>query len=200
MLFGTVRPFVASLDVVGHELSHGVTEKTAGLIYELQSGALNEAFSDIFGEMVEARARGVNDWLLGSELAKPIRNMKNPGALIIGGLNKPFPSRMSEFLVLPNTDDADRASLWQHHGRRSMQRKTIASDVLCRQSVGARRLRSRRVVQRHRRRRTLRASFEHGVRRRHALWFLRRQRADMVRCRRDQDARLRRVRRDVWRV
>lgn len=111
MLFGDVRPYVASLDVVGHELSHGVTEKTAGLIYELQSGALNEAFSDIFGEMVEARTRGANDWRVGSELSQPIRNMKNPGSLIIGGLNRPYPSKMSEFLQLPNTDDADHGGV-----------------------------------------------------------------------------------------
>lgn len=111
MLFGDVRPFVASLDIVGHELSHGVTEKTAGLIYEFQSGALNEAFSDIFGEMVEARTRGVNDWRVGSELSEPLRNMKNPGSLIIGGLNRPYPSRMSEFLQLPNTDDADHGGV-----------------------------------------------------------------------------------------
>jgi len=58
MVFGNVRRYPAALDVVGHELAHGVTEHTAGLIYEFQPGALNESFSDIFGEMVEARADG----------------------------------------------------------------------------------------------------------------------------------------------
>jgi len=111
MLFGDVRPFAASLDVVGHELSHGITEKTAGLIYERQSGALNESFSDIFGEMVEARTRGVNDWLVGSELAQPLRNLKNPGAILVGGLNRPFPAKMSEFIQLPNTDDGDHGGV-----------------------------------------------------------------------------------------
>ncbi len=111
MLFGDVRPFAASLDVVAHELSHGVTERSAALIYELQSGALNESFSDIFGEMVEARTRGQNDWLVGSELQKPLRNFKNPGSILIGGLNRPFPSKMSEFIPLPNTDDADHGGV-----------------------------------------------------------------------------------------
>lgn len=111
MLFGEVKPFAGSLDVVGHELSHGVTEKTANLVYALQPGALNEAFSDIFGEMVEARARGQNDWLMGSELNGAFRNMKNPGALTIAGLNRPYPSKMSEFIELPNSDDADHGGV-----------------------------------------------------------------------------------------
>ena len=48
----TINPLVA-LDVAGHEMSHGVTSRTAGLIYEGESGGLNEATSDIFGTMVE---------------------------------------------------------------------------------------------------------------------------------------------------
>lgn len=111
MIFGDAKPFAASLDVVGHELSHGITEKTAGLIYQDQSGALNEAFSDIFGEMVEARSRGVNDWLMGSELGGAFRNMKNPGALQIAGLDRPFPSKMSDFINLPNTDQTDHGGV-----------------------------------------------------------------------------------------
>jgi bacillolysin len=111
MFFGTVRRFAAALDIVGHELTHGVTENSAGLIYENQSGALNEAFSDIFGEMVEARALGQNDWLVGSQLAAPLRNMRNPGALTIPGLGRPYPSRMSEFVELPNTRDTDNGGV-----------------------------------------------------------------------------------------
>jgi bacillolysin len=111
MLFGDVKAYAASLDVVGHELTHGVTENTAGLIYENQSGALNESMSDIFGEMVEARARGQNDWLIGSELDKPIRNMKNPGAIIIGNTGRGFPSKMSEFLNMDNTPDTDHGGV-----------------------------------------------------------------------------------------
>jgi len=54
------RPLVA-LDVVGHEIAHGVTSRTAGLLYFGESGGLNEATSDIFGTMVEFSARNRRD-------------------------------------------------------------------------------------------------------------------------------------------
>mgnify|MGYP001256342876 CR=1 FL=1 len=98
MAFGDAEPYAASLDVVGHELTHGVTEKTAGLVYKDQSGALNEAFSDIFGEMVEARTTaGNHDWKVGSQLGAALRDMRNPSSILIqAGL--PYPSRMSQFI------------------------------------------------------------------------------------------------------
>jgi bacillolysin len=111
MFFGDVLPYAAALDVVGHELAHGVTQSSADLIYETQSGALNEAMSDIFGEMVEARAAGRPDWQLGTDLGRIIRNLKNPGALQIGGLNRPYPSKMSEYVDLPNSNDGDHGGV-----------------------------------------------------------------------------------------
>lgn len=105
MYFGDVRPYAASLDVVGHELTHGVVQFSAGLVYELQPGALNEAFSDIFGEMVEARRDGQPDWKLGSGLDFVLRDFKNPGSRQYGG--KPYPKKMSEFFDLPNDGDSD---------------------------------------------------------------------------------------------
>lgn len=59
---GFVNEFVA-IDIVGHEITHGVVQHSAGLIYSYQSGALNESFADIFGEMVENQALVTNDWL-----------------------------------------------------------------------------------------------------------------------------------------
>lgn len=62
---------VVSMDVAGHELSHGVTEKTAGLIYSGESGGLNEGTSDIFGTMIEFYANNANDapdWDIGEKL------------------------------------------------------------------------------------------------------------------------------------
>ena len=58
--FGENGVFTATteLDITGHELTHGVTQETAGLIYEGQSGGLNEATSDILGKMVQAYADG----------------------------------------------------------------------------------------------------------------------------------------------
>ena len=73
---------LTSLDIVGHEIAHGVTQYSAGLIYRNQSGALNESFSDIFGEAVENYAAGTNDWLIGSDIFLngngAIRSMQNP--------------------------------------------------------------------------------------------------------------------------
>jgi hypothetical protein len=87
---GTVfLSFTRSLDVIGHELTHGVTESTAKLDYQGQSGALNESVSDVFGSLVKQRALGQNaeqaDWLIGAELLAPgvggvaLRSMKAPG-------------------------------------------------------------------------------------------------------------------------
>ena len=80
--FGDAQPYARALDVVAHELTHGVTSKTAGLVYMNQSGALNEAFSDIFGEMVEARTKGTPDWLKGGpDLGNTIQNYANPNSV-----------------------------------------------------------------------------------------------------------------------
>jgi Zn-dependent metalloprotease len=82
--------FTISLDVIGHELTHGVTQYTAGLQYSGQSGALNESMSDVFGTMVKQWALGQSvdkaDWLIGDGLLMPtvhgvaLRSMKNPGS------------------------------------------------------------------------------------------------------------------------
>ncbi len=111
MLFGNVKPYAGALDVVGHELTHGLTESSAGLVYENQSGAMNEAFSDVFGEMVEARVTGQPDWKMGTRLGQAFRDFQRPGSLVIAGLNRPYPARMSEFVQLPNTDEADHGGV-----------------------------------------------------------------------------------------
>jgi Zn-dependent metalloprotease len=111
MLFGNAKPYASALDVVGHELVHGLTQNSAGLVYENQSGAMNESFSDIFGEMTEAWSVGQPDWKMGTKLNKVFRDFKNPGAITIAGLNRPYPSKMSEFVDLPNTDDADHGGV-----------------------------------------------------------------------------------------
>ena len=63
--------FSADLDVVGHELSHGVTEATSNLIYQNESGALNESFSDMMGAAIEYHYYGANYdglWTLGEDI------------------------------------------------------------------------------------------------------------------------------------
>jgi len=83
---GLYRGSYGAIDVVGHELSHGVTEHSARLIYQGESGALNESFSDIFGAAVEFYAEGRNqgDWLMGEDIYKgsgAIRSMQNPKSI-----------------------------------------------------------------------------------------------------------------------
>ena len=64
---------LVSLDVAGHEMSHGVTSKTAALTYSGESGGLNEATSDVFGTLVEfhaANAEDRGDWLIGEKVVR----------------------------------------------------------------------------------------------------------------------------------
>lgn len=82
---------LGSIDVIGHEMGHGVTDATSGLVYSGESGGLNEAFSDITGEMVETYAKAGatgttlsntgNDWMTGKEISKtatPLRWLYKP--------------------------------------------------------------------------------------------------------------------------
>jgi Zn-dependent metalloprotease len=111
--------FTASLDVIAHELTHGVTEHTAGLEYHLQSGALNESMSDVFGSLVKQWHLGQTaaqaDWLIGAEVFTPgigadaLRSMKAPGTAYnnpdMG--RDPQPDHMSRFVALPDSEDGD---------------------------------------------------------------------------------------------
>lgn len=70
---------LTSLDIVGHEITHAVVDHSADLIYSNQSGAINESFADIFGEMVEHYARNNNDWLCGADVfTGGLRSMSDP--------------------------------------------------------------------------------------------------------------------------
>jgi Zn-dependent metalloprotease len=82
---------LGSIDVIGHEMGHGVTAATSDLVYSGESGGLNESSSDIGGEIVEAYARAGgtgnsipangNDWMLGTEISRdntPLRWMYRP--------------------------------------------------------------------------------------------------------------------------
>ena len=76
------------VDVIGHELTHGVTQYTLNLAYQDQSGALNESISDCMGSLVMQRAKGQSaaqaSWLIGADIVGPelqpaLRSMKDPG-------------------------------------------------------------------------------------------------------------------------
>lgn len=81
--------FTRSIDVIGHELAHGVTQYTSNLTYSGQSGALNESISDVFGVLVKQHTLGQTadqaDWLIGADLLAPgvqgtaLRSMAAPG-------------------------------------------------------------------------------------------------------------------------
>lgn len=68
-------------DIMGHEFTHGVTQSSAQLDYKSESGALNESFSDIFGEMVESWAEGNCDYLVGADKSDgAIRSFIDPSS------------------------------------------------------------------------------------------------------------------------
>lgn len=106
--------FTSSIDVTGHELTHGVTQYTANLAYDGQSGALNESISDVFGSLAKQYAMGQSaadaDWLIGAGLLLPgvqgvaLRSMKAPGTAYddprLG--RDPQPADMSGYV---DTDD-----------------------------------------------------------------------------------------------
>lgn len=120
--------FTGSLDVIAHELAHGVTEHTARLEYHTQSGALNEHMSDVFGSLVKQwscqQAAEEADWLIGSEIFTPgieadaLRSMKAPGTAYDNSLfgKDPQPAHMSEFVDLPDTEEGDNGGVHINSG------------------------------------------------------------------------------------
>ena len=105
--------FTRSLDVVAHELAHGVTQFTADLEYQGQSGALNEHFSDVFGSLIQQVAleqdAGQADWLIGNEIMGPdlygesLRSIKAPGTAYNNRLlgKDPQPDHMKDYFAGP---------------------------------------------------------------------------------------------------
>jgi Zn-dependent metalloprotease len=105
--------FTSSVDIIGHELTHGVTQYEANLLYFHQPGALNEAISDIFGTLVKQRAMNQTvdqaDWLIGGALftsnvnAQGIRSLKAPGTAyddpVLG--KDPQPAHMEQYVKVP---------------------------------------------------------------------------------------------------
>lgn len=103
--------FTISIDVIGHELTHGVTQYTSNLDYNNQSGALNESISDIFGSLVKQRTLGQTadqaDWLIGAGLLTlnvrgvALRSMKAPGTAyndpVLG--KDPQPADMKDYVT-----------------------------------------------------------------------------------------------------
>lgn len=85
---GTTFTPLVTLDICGHEMTHGVTERTANLTYASESGALNESISDVFGTMVERYARASSwNWKIGEDAYTPgtagdaLRRMDDPNSV-----------------------------------------------------------------------------------------------------------------------
>jgi Zn-dependent metalloprotease len=103
--------FTIALDVIGHELTHGVTEDEAGLAYLGQSGALNESISDVFGSLVKQyhlqQKADDADWLIGAGLLATdvqgvaLRSMKAPGTAYDDDLlgKDPQPAHMDGYVT-----------------------------------------------------------------------------------------------------
>ncbi|MEB3356653.1 MAG: M4 family metallopeptidase [Synechococcales bacterium] len=108
--------FTSDIDIIAHELTHGVTQYEAKLVYFYQSGALNESFSDVFGILVKQRELGQeareSDWLIGANVLVgdqyALRSMKAPGTAyvnhpVIG--TDPQPATMDDYKTLPPWED-----------------------------------------------------------------------------------------------
>ena len=122
------QSFTRSVDVIAHELAHGLTQFTAGLTYVGQSGALNESVSDVWGAVVRQWVRGETvdtaDWLVGSELftdrveGVALRSMAEPGTAyddpVLG--RDPQPGHMDGYVVLPHDADHDNGGVHINSG------------------------------------------------------------------------------------
>jgi len=126
MLYGNgntnFKPLAGGLDVAAHEMGHGVISNTANLIYQGQSGAINESFADIFGAMVDR-----NDWLIGEDIVKlsafpsgALRSISDPHNGGTSLSSKGWqPKHMTEFVsgvVLNNYPDRDNEGVHINSG------------------------------------------------------------------------------------
>lgn len=112
------KPLAGGLDVAAHEMTHGVTDYTANLVYLSQSGALNESMSDVFGVMVDR-----DDLKLGEDVAKTevfvtgaMRDLENPNQGLQPGQHGWQPAHMSEYVRLPEDEDNDNGGVHVNSG------------------------------------------------------------------------------------
>jgi len=127
------------LDVVGHEMTHGVVEYTAGLVYEYQPGALDESMADVFGVLISSYnkynvANGgawkfdPADWVVGDDIYTPniqgdaLRSLKDP--TLYGQ-----PAHMNDYRNLPNTDEGDNGGVHVNSGIPNKAAYNIASNI-----------------------------------------------------------------------
>ena len=119
--------FTSDPDIIGHELTHGVTQNESNLEYHDQSGALNESLSDVFGIMVKQRMLNLDvtqsDWLIGENVLigkqYALRSMKAPGTAYVNHPQlgtDPQPATMDKYVHLPNTSQGDWGGVHTNSG------------------------------------------------------------------------------------
>lgn len=127
MIFGdggkTMKPLAYGLDVVGHEFTHGMIDNTSALVYEAQSGALNESYADVFGVLIA----GTN-WTIGGTIMKSppypiayLRSLKDPNAQNNYDPADPLgsagqPAHMREYAKLSNSRKNDNGGVHVNSG------------------------------------------------------------------------------------
>lgn len=113
------QPLQKALDVAGHEMTHGVIQSTAGLLYENQAGAINESMADVFGYLMEP-----NDWTLGEDVVNnaifssgALRDLSDPNQGGTGLNDAGWqPAHMNEYQDLPNTPQGDNGGVHINSG------------------------------------------------------------------------------------
>ncbi|XZH53270.1 M4 family metallopeptidase (plasmid) [Clostridium perfringens] len=129
------------LDVVGHEMTHGVVTNTCNLNYENQSGALNESISDVFGVLIQTYEKydvkngedwifNPSDWVIGDEIYTPgikgdaLRSLANPTLY-------DQPDHMKNYYNLPNTENGDYGGVHINSGIPNKAAYNLASTLGC---------------------------------------------------------------------
>ncbi|NTU62669.1 MAG: peptidase M4 family protein, partial [Chloroflexi bacterium] len=117
------KPLPYGLDVVGHEFTHGIIDNTSSLIYEGQSGALNESYADVFGALID---RG--NWTIGETVIKSppfplkfLRSLEDPNGRGSYDARDPLssvgqPAHMNEYADLPYTRKGDNGGVHVNSG------------------------------------------------------------------------------------
>jgi Zn-dependent metalloprotease len=134
---GTIfKPLAYGLDVVGHEFTHGIIDNTSDLIYEGQSGALNESYADVFGALIDR-----DNWTIGETVIKSppfplkfLRSLQDP----TGGGNydasDPLnsigqPAHMNDYADLPYTRKGDNGGVHVNSGIPNLMAYLIAREI-----------------------------------------------------------------------
>jgi len=134
-------PLSGDIDVVAHEMTHGITSNSADLAYENQSGALNESMSDVLGILVQTYDKydvanggqwtfNASDWVVGDEIYTPnisgdaLRSLENPTLY-------DQPAHMNNYRNLPNTENGDWGGVHINSGIPNKAAYLVSQNIGC---------------------------------------------------------------------